>query len=217
MANHPQSCESHFLNSFLESITFSLCYFYDFAAHLDLPGLLYSFLTDIHKKSVFYMATRKFKTNPTILFLCFKYLSARDPNASILREAIEFLRGITVIHNKWNEKSLVDVLFFGQDDSTFDHILKIILDSKEFKNYHFYWLFITCEMSYSFLTKSSESFYCTTLACLCKFILDILPWVLCSIKSKLFSLSGRYFVIKILCHYIILSSRIYFPFFYYVA
>lgn len=31
------------------------------------------------------MATRKFKTNPTMLSLWFKYLSARDPNASILR------------------------------------------------------------------------------------------------------------------------------------
>lgn len=124
---------------------------------------------------------------------------------------------MTLIHNKWNEKFLVDVLLFGQKDSNFNHILKIILDSKEFKNYHFYWLFIACEMSYGFLTKSSESLYCTTPTCLCKFILDILPWVLCSINSKLFSLFGRYFVIKILCRYIILSSRIYFPFFYYVA
>lgn len=133
-----------------------------------------------------------------------------------LEDSSTGFRGITISHNKWNKKFWVGVFFFlDRETVNLNQILKIIFDSKEFKNCH--WLLITWKMSYGFLTKSLQSLYCTTFTCFCNFIFwDISPWILYSINSKLLLLLCRYFI-KPLCHYIMISGRIYFPLFYYLA
>lgn len=39
---------------------------------------------------------------------------------------------ITIVHSEWNEELWVDVIFFGERDTNFSQLLKIILDSQGF-------------------------------------------------------------------------------------
>ena len=132
-----------------------------------------------------------------------------------LRDPQTGFRGITAIHNRWNKMFLVDGPFLDREIVTSTRCSKLIFDSKDFKNQHFYWSLL-CKMSNSFLTKSFKFLYCTTPTCVCNFtFLDISPWILYSINSNLLLLLCRYFIKPLWL--IVIFGRIHVPLVYYLA
>ena len=62
--------------------------------------------------------------------------------------------------------------FLDRETVTSNRCSKLILDSKDFKNYHFYWSLL-CKMSNGFLTKSFKTLHCTTPTCVCNFTFTV--------------------------------------------